>query len=195
MSAEAAEELMGMPAADSGLRSLRDSALLELLYGCGLRVSELVSLDLDSVDLASERLHVHGKGKKQRIVPLGRYAVAALKEYLKERGAQDTEALFLGARGGRLGVRRVQEMVQTYGAHATGRAGLHPHALRHACATHMLEGGADLRAIQDLLGHESVATTQRYTHLTTEQLTSVYDKAHPLARVSEAPSESETPKD
>lgn len=168
----------------------RDAALLELLYGCGLRVSELTGLDLAHVHLREATVRVRGKGNKERMVPLGQPARKALQEYLARRhelrhpksGTQDERALFLSRRGVRLGARRVQELVRRYGALGSGRGDLHPHALRHSCATHMLEGGADLRAIQDLLGHSSVATTQRYTHLSMQQLEHVYDRAHPLAR-------------
>ena len=168
---------------------MRDAALLEVLYGCGLRVSELVGMDIDHVAFEEEELRVLGKGNKERLVPLGSKARDAILVYLKERptlrnertGAQDTRALFLGRRGTRLGVRRVQTLVQRYGGLGAGRSDLHPHALRHSCATHLLEGGADLRAIQELLGHSSLATTQRYTHVSLDQLLSVYDRAHPLA--------------
>lgn len=190
LSAEDAEELMHTKGADDPSVVARDTAILEVLYGGGLRVSELVGLNLEQVDLSGARLMVHGKGKKDRIVPLGRPGLTALRNYLsirtelrsKEGEVHDPKAVFLSVRGRRLGARRVQEMVRRMGALSTGRDRLHPHALRHACATHMLEGGADLRAIQDLLGHESVATTQRYTHLSTHQLEKVYDNAHPLAK-------------
>ena len=122
-------------------------------------------------------------------MPLGSKAAAALEVYLERRpelrtrrGAQDPHALFLSRRGKRLGVRRVQALVSRYGALGAGRADLHPHALRHSCATHMLEGGADLRAIQEMLGHQTLSTTQRYTHLSLEGLMRVYDQAHPLAK-------------
>jgi integrase/recombinase XerC len=192
LSADAAAEVVTIPleAAVSPAERVRDSALLEVLYGCGLRVSELVGLDLDHVALEQEEVRVLGKGNKERIVPLGSKARAAILAYLKERpelrnertGAQDPSALFLGRRGTRLGVRRVQVLVHRYGGLGAGRSDLHPHALRHSCATHLLEGGADLRAIQELLGHSSLATTQRYTHVSLDQLLGVYDKAHPLAR-------------
>lgn len=185
--AQATAEIMNTPG-NGTPEGLRDTAILEVLYGCGLRVSELAGLNLSSFDLIQGTLFVHGKGKKQRLVPLGKMGAAALQAYLEERsffrnkktGMQDEEAVFLSTRGCRLGVRRVQEIVQKYGAVGAGLPGLHPHALRHACATHMLEGGADLRVIQDMLGHETVATTQRYTHLSARHVTEVYDRAHPL---------------
>ena len=196
VSAEVAAEVMTVPleAAVSAVERVRDSALLEVLYGCGLRVSELVGLDVDHVAFEREELRVLGKGNKERIVPLGTKAREAIVTYLKERptlrhertGAQDPRALFLGRRGTRLGARRVQALVHRYGALGAGRSDLHPHALRHSCATHLLEGGADLRAIQELLGHASLATTQRYTHVSLDQLMGVYDRAHPLARLPRA---------
>jgi len=190
---DAAAQVMSAPAEQPGRREpeqLRDIVILELLYGSGLRVSELVGLELESVDTAQAEIRVLGKGNKERIVPLGGKALEALAEYLPRRaelrhpktGAQDPAALLLGRRGRRLGVRWVQELVRRYGALGSGRPDLHPHALRHSCATHMLEGGADLRAIQEMLGHSSLSTTQRYTHLSLDQLMRVYDQAHPLAR-------------
>ena len=189
---EAAAEVMAAPLATavSEPERLRDAALLEVLYGSGLRVSELVGLDLDHVSFETEEMRVLGKGKKERLVPLGTKAREALLSYLQKRpelrdertGAQDARALFLGQRGARLGVRRVQTLVQRYGASGAGRADLHPHALRHSCATHLLEGGADLRAIQELLGHSSLSTTQRYTEVDAAQLLAVYNAAHPRAR-------------
>jgi integrase/recombinase XerC len=168
----------------------RDALALELMYGSGLRVSELARLDLDHVSIREQELRVLGKGNKERIVPLGGKAAVALEKYLEERaslrhprdGVQDPRALLLSRRGRRLGVRRIQTLVRRYGALGAGRPDLHPHALRHSCATHMLEGGADLRAIQEMLGHSSLSTTQRYTHLSLDQLLGVYDRAHPLAR-------------
>jgi integrase/recombinase XerC len=169
---------------------LRDSALLELLYGSGLRVSELTALDLEHLDLAREEVRVFGKGRKERLVPVGEKAREALERYLArrsefrhpKRGDQEPRALFLGRLGRRIGVRWVQKLVQRYGALGAGRADLHPHALRHTCATHLLEGGADLRMIQELLGHSSLSTTQRYTHVSLDRLMAVYDQAHPLAK-------------
>jgi integrase/recombinase XerC len=192
LNAESAAEVMDAPAGAPGSDAsrARDTALLEVLYGSGLRVSELVQLDLESVSFGEGSVRVLGKGKKERIVPFGTKADAALRAYLAHRsllrhpktGEQDASALFLGRLGARLGVRWVQRLVHRYGALGTGRPDLHPHALRHSCATHMLEGGADLRAIQEMLGHSSLSTTQRYTHLSLDKLLEVYDKSHPLAR-------------
>jgi integrase/recombinase XerC len=192
LNVDAAAEVMTTPD-DGTAEGLRDRAILETLYGAGLRVSELAGLDLGDVDTASPELgsvRVLGKGKKERVVPLGSSAVAAVRRYLERRdeladprtGARDPRALFLTKRGARVGVRLVQRLVHRYGELGAGRADLHPHALRHTCATHMLDGGADLRAIQKMLGHESLSTTQRYTHVSIDHLTRVYDAAHPLAR-------------
>jgi integrase/recombinase XerC len=190
--AEAAAQVVEAPSAlpePERVERRRDSALLELLYGSGLRVSELVGLDVDHLELGSDEVRVLGKGGKERIVPVGSKAQQALKLYLAERhefanvrGASAGKALFLSRRGRRLSVRWVQKLVNRYGVLGAGRPDLHPHALRHSCATHLLEGGADLRAIQEMLGHSSLSTTQRYTHVSMDQLLSVYDRAHPLAR-------------
>lgn len=165
----------------------RDSALLELLYGSGLRVSELRGLDVEHVALGTSEVRVLGKGRKERIVPVGTRAQAALTRYLERRGelalgSNEPNALFLSRRRKRLSVRWIQKLVRRYGTAGAGRGDLHPHALRHSCATHMLEGGADLRAIQEFLGHSSLATTERYTHVSMDRLLAIYDKAHPLAR-------------
>ncbi len=170
--------------------ALRDRALLELLYGSGLRVSELVGLDMTDLDLPQSSARVLGKGNKERLVPLGRPTIDALEAYLSvrekvgrsRRARLHLTALFVSELGGRLSVRRVQKLVREHGTLGAGRPDLHPHALRHSCATHMLDGGADLRAIQEMLGHASLSTTQRYTHLSLEQLMRVYDGAHPLAQ-------------
>lgn len=199
VSAEAANELLSLPERGDDPVGRRDKALLEILYGSGLRVSEAVGLDLNHVDLTTRTLRVRGKGKKERVVPIGGPCTNALRDYLAVRTSlcggriHEPTALFLGVQGGRLGVRRVQELVQKYGVLGTGRPNLHPHALRHSCATHMLEGGADLRAIQDFLGHESVATTQRYTHLSAQKLAEVYDRAHPLSGSQQSKAEKSSP--
>jgi integrase/recombinase XerC len=186
---DAAKEVMEAPTGDDRA-SVRDRAVLETLYGSGLRVSELCGLDLGSIDLDAQEARVLGKGKKERLVPLGGACVAAVRAYLAVRDSfahpktakLDPRALFLSTRGARLNVRAVQILVHRYGALGAGRADLHPHALRHTCATHMLSGGADLRAIQEMLGHSSLSTTQRYTHVSLEHLMKTYDAAHPLAR-------------
>jgi integrase/recombinase XerC len=192
--AEAAAEVVEAP--DTGplgseIERLRDRVMLELLYGSGLRVSELFALDLEAVNVRGAEVRVLGKGRKERLVPISGKALEALELYLPRRAElshprtrkHDPAALLLSVRGRRLGVRAIQKLVQRYGALGAGRPDLHPHALRHSYATHLLEGGADLRVIQELLGHSSLSTTQRYTHVSLDQLLTVYDKAHPLARV------------
>ena len=193
---DAAAEVMEIPDEGSA-EGVRDRAVLETLYGSGLRVSELCGLDLQHITWQvgpsgreEGTLCVLGKGNKERLVPLGSEAAAALRVYLARRselrhprtGAQDARAIFLSRLGTRLGPRRVQMFVHRYGALGAGRADLHPHALRHTCATHLLDGGADLRAIQKVLGHASLSTTQRYTHVSIDQLVKVYDAAHPMAK-------------
>ena len=181
-------------AAGQDPEQLRDRVMLELLYGSGLRVSELASLDLEAVSTRACEVRVLGKGRKERIVPMSGKALDAVERYLPRRAELrhprtqqlDAKALLVTRRGKRLGVRRIQALVQRYGALGAGRPDLHPHALRHSCATHLLEGGADLRVIQELLGHSSLSTTQRYTHVSLDQLLTVYDKAHPLARAKKA---------
>ena len=166
---------------------VRDRLILELLYGSGLRVSELVGLNLDQVDMAEGVLLARGKGKKERIVPFGGRALAAAASYfparrelLRKNGA-DTQAVFVNARGGRLTTRSVARIVKKYAARFRGDTTLHPHSLRHAFATHLLSEGADLRAIQELLGHSSLSSTQKYTRVSIRQLMEVYDKTHPRA--------------
>ena len=172
---------------DARLILKRDRAILELLYAAGLRVSELVGLNLTSLDLPGQMLRVLGKGRKERVAPFGAKAKEALEAYwpvreeiLAQPGANH-EAVFLNHRGGRLSDRAVRTLVKKYARLANVNWDLHPHSLRHAFATHLLADGADLRAIQELLGHVSLSTTQRYTQASIEQLTAVYDKAHPHA--------------
>ena len=166
--------------------SIRDRAILELLYAAGLRVSELVGLDLGDIDLTGGLVRALGKGKKERLVPFGSQAQKALKKWfstsaiLRERGGDD-DALFLNLRGGRLTDRSVRRILNNRLREAAIHAKLSPHDLRHSFATHMLGSGADLRAIQELLGHASLSTTQRYTHVNTDALMKVYDDAHPRA--------------
>ncbi|MCL2778810.1 MAG: tyrosine recombinase XerC [Polyangiaceae bacterium] len=170
--------------------ALRDRALLELLYGSALRVAEASGIDLTHVSLAERSVCVMGKGGKERVVPFGRKAEKALVAWLSVRDRLshprtrrvDPHALFVSTRGRRLGPRAIQLLVRRYGLAGVARADLHPHALRHTCATHLLDGGADLRAIQEMLGHASLSTTQRYTHVSVAHLLKVYDEAHPLAK-------------
>jgi integrase/recombinase XerC len=166
---------------------LRDRALLEVVYSCGLRVSELVGLDWADVDSGLELVRVRGKGDKERLVPIGRKALTALDAYrarvaeLCPRRLRDEKAVFLNRRGQRLTTRTVARLVDQYVAASGIATKASPHALRHSFATHLLNAGADLRAIQELLGHASLSTTQKYTHVNLDQLMSVYDKAHPRA--------------
>ena len=167
----------------------RDRAILELLYASGLRVSELTGLNMGDVDPREQTVRVLGKGRKERIVPFGSKALAALEAYwpvrehlLRKAGSRNAyEAVFLNPFGGRLTTRSIRNIVKKYTRLANINWDLHPHSLRHAFATHLLADGADLRAIQELLGHASLSTTQRYTHATIEQLMAVYDKTHPRA--------------
>jgi integrase/recombinase XerC len=160
----------------------RDIAFLELLYGCGIRVSELVGINLEDIDLREGWLRVRGKGNKERQVPIGGRAVAAVERYLERRSAVPGErALFVNARGARLGDRQVRRLVKVYALVVTGDSTVHPHSFRHAYATHLLIDGADLRAIQELLGHARLSTTQKYTQVSLKDLQAVYDRAHPKA--------------
>jgi integrase/recombinase XerC len=167
--------------------SLRDQALLELLYATGIRVSELVALDTQDVDLHSGTLRVQGKGRRERQAFFGeKKAAPALRAYLEVRASLQqgrvTEALFLNHRGGRLSPRGVQLLIKKHCQRTGLPARTSPHTMRHAFATHLLDNGADLRAIQELLGHQQLSTTQKYTHVSTDRMLEVYDKAHPRAR-------------
>lgn len=177
-------------AADGGFAPTRDLAILELFYATGVRLAELAGLDLPDVDVVSEQVKVRGKGRKERIVPFGGYAARALRRYLEERDELlarvaakriDRRAVFLSQRGRRLSPRSVQGIVTRFLRGLGGGAGLKVHSLRHSFATHLLDAGADLRAVQELLGHASLSTTQVYTHTSVERLKKVYQKAHPRA--------------
>jgi integrase/recombinase XerC len=162
--------------------SARDLLLFELLYGCGLRVSELVGLNLDDFDRTEQWIRVRGKGRKERQVPYGAKAAAALDKYLTARPTKLGEnALLISNRGARLGDRAAREIVKFYARMVAGDGSLHPHSFRHAYATHLLADGADLRAIQELLGHARLGTTQKYTQVSLTDLMAVYDRAHPKA--------------
>lgn len=164
----------------------RDRALFELAYACGLRAEELVRLDVGSVDFDAEQVRVEGKGGKTRFVPVGEHALAAVGRYLERaRGAldagSDEPALFLSKTGRRLSTSDVRRRLRTWARHAAAQGAVHPHALRHSFATHLLEGGADLRAIQALLGHASISTTQVYTRVESARLRAAYERSHPRA--------------
>ncbi len=187
---ETAAETKRATGEDSRLMLRRDRAIFELLYASGLRVSELTGLDIDSVGRAQQMLRVRGKGRKERIVPFGSKALAAIDTYWplrtellnKSRARPDAaQAIFLNYTGNRLTARSVRRIVKKYVRLAGLNWDLHPHSLRHAFATHLLADGADLRAIQELLGHASLSTTQKYTHASIRQLMEVYDKSHPRA--------------
>jgi integrase/recombinase XerC len=202
LSEEEMETLVGAPG-DSPL-GRRDRAILELFYASGLRVSELVGLDMDDVNLSARMVRVLGKGGKQRLVPFNTSAATAIRTYLRDREllvrdvrlqadqrrgpakaghhVRTEEPLFVNYRGGRLTVRSVDRLVRRYVAACSARMGISPHALRHSFATHLLQRGADLRSIQEMLGHSRLSTTQRYTHVNAAQLLDVYRKSHPRAK-------------
>ena len=188
--------LLEAPAGDTPL-SRRDRAILELFYASGLRLSELTGLDVEDLNLSAKMVRVRGKGGKERIVPFNTSTARAAREYLNDRErlvlgtakaapyakghARRRDPLFVNYRGGRLTVRSVDRLVRRYVAASSARTGVSPHALRHSFATHLLQRGADLRAIQELLGHARLSTTQRYTHVNAAQLLEVYRKSHPRA--------------
>jgi integrase/recombinase XerC len=177
-----ADALMNFPAGQT-VGALRDRALLETLYSTGARVAELVALDIDDVRESEGLVRLQGKGSKERIVPIGEVALDAIRRYrqrLPPRFIRASQGVFCNRRGGRLTSRSVARIVTKYSSRLAGGA-VSPHALRHSFATHLLDEGADLRSIQEMLGHASLSTTQRYTHVATDQLLAVYDRAHPRA--------------
>jgi integrase/recombinase XerC len=179
---EEMERLLAPPA-DGKVGSLRGHAILELLYATGIRCSELVGLDLEHLDLEGRLVRVLGKGRKERVVPYGNYADQALRAWLAARlsSRPRSPALFVNARGGRFTDRSVRSLVSRRVREIALAKGLSPHGLRHSFATHLLQRGADLRAIQELLGHASLSTTQRYTHVDTRHILEIYKKTHPRA--------------
>lgn len=177
-------EILELRADEGGWMSLRDRALVELIYTAGLRLSEVQGLDLRDIDLVADRLRVHGKGGKERVVPIGRVAGAALRDYMDERqrefgpaGAADP--VFVSLRGGRISRRQIQRVISRFIAMVAEDRGLSTHSIRHSFATHLLDNGADLMAIKELLGHASLSTTQVYAHTSRERLRRVYRRAHP----------------
>lgn len=169
----------------------RDQAMFEVLYGCGIRVGELIGIDLADVDLANHELRVFGKGRKERVVPLGGPACAATKSWLAVRAAGvnviDANAVFLGARGERITAPVVRKALKARALQQGISSNVYPHRLRHSFASHVLQSSGDLRAVQELMGHASIASTQVYTHLDFQHLAKVYDQAHPRARASKKP--------
>jgi integrase/recombinase XerC len=186
LSVDEMSQLLDMPDISTPL-GRRDRAILELFYASGLRLSELVGLDLEDVNLSARMVRVFGKGAKERLVPFNPTTAAVIRTWLRDRAtlvspAAKDDPLFVNARGTRLMDRGVERMVAKYMAQCSTRLGISPHALRHSFATHLLQRGADLRAIQELLGHVQLSTTQRYTHVNVAQLLDVYRKAHPRAK-------------
>jgi integrase/recombinase XerC len=182
---EEIKKLLETPPADNWL-GVRDRAILETLYSTGIRVSELVGLNMDDVDFLGEVIHVRGKGKKERIAPISSSALQVIQHYMEFRNKRaqndpnfDTKVLFVNKHGRRLSTRSVRRKMDKYLKMSGLDPAISPHTLRHSFATHMLNNGADLRSVQELLGHQSLSTTQVYTHLTTSQIKEVYDKAHP----------------
>ncbi len=176
-------KLIESPKGDN-ISAFRDRAILETLYSTGIRVSELVGLDVEDVDHIGGVIKVYGKGKKERIVPIGERALQSIREYLnklKHEGAKETKVLFLNKSGERITDRSIRRAIEKYIRKTSIKEKISPHTLRHSFATHLLDHGADLRSVQELLGHANLSTTQIYTHITTERLKSAYDKAHPRA--------------
>ncbi|MDP3789353.1 MAG: tyrosine recombinase XerC [Candidatus Omnitrophota bacterium] len=169
---------------EKDLTGLRDRAIMETLYSTGIRVSELVHMSLNDIDFIGGVIKVFGKGKKERLAPVGDKALRSIRNYFSKRGAaeiNDKKAVFLNKDGGRLTDRSVRRIIEKYIKRVSLREGISPHTLRHSFATHLLNRGADLRSVQELLGHMNLSTTQIYTHVTTQRLKEVYDKAHPRA--------------
>jgi integrase/recombinase XerC len=184
LDADQMARLLQIPAQADGLGA-RDRALMELLYSSGLRLAELVSLDVSSLDLKDAVVHVLGKGRKARIVPVGRLALRALRDWLQQRATlarPDENALFVGRNGARLGPRAVQVRVALWARRQGLGVHVHPHLFRHSFASHLLESGGELRGVQELLGHADISTTQIYTHLDFQHLARIYDATHPRAR-------------
>lgn len=184
LSPDEAVRLMELPTAGDFL-AVRDKAMFELFYSSGLRLAELVSLDPVALDFADAAVRVIGKGAKTRIVPLGSYAISALQAWLALRGQlakQDEMALFVNRNGSRIGARAVQLRMSGWGIKQGISSGVHPHLLRHSFASHVLQSSGDLRAVQEMLGHTSISTTQVYTHLDFQYLSKIYDAAHPRAK-------------
>lgn len=187
LTVDEAKEIVTSPSSldNNDKHRVRNRAIMELLYSSGMRVSELTSINMASMDKDMESATIIGKGDKERIIRIGSFAKSSLKEYIKDKrmDAEKDAPLFLGARGGRLSEREVQRLIKKYGIKSALSKKVTPHTMRHSFATHLLDSGMDLRAIQELLGHENLSTTTRYTHISTDRLMKVYDKSHPRARL------------
>jgi len=184
LSPDEAVRMVDLPA-DGDALTLRDKAMFELLYSSGLRLAELVGLNPDALDFADASVRVTGKGNKTRIIPLGSQAIIALQQWLQQRGAlakEDEPALFINRNGGRITARSVQLRMKEWGIKQGLSSNVHPHLLRHSFASHVLQSSGDLRAVQEMLGHASISTTQVYTHLDFQYLSKIYDSAHPRAK-------------
>ena len=168
---------------DQGFKSLRDSSILETLYSTGMRVAELTGLDLENIDFLSGLVRIRGKGAKERVIPIGEKALSVLYQYLDERAriSRETKALFLNFHGHRITDRSINRLIDFYIKKTSVTKKISAHVLRHTFATHLLNAGCDLRSIQEMLGHNSLETTQKYTHVTMERLKKVYEKSHPRA--------------
>jgi len=180
LSVDEADRLLGTPVGEDRL-SIRDRAILETFYSAGLRIGEIVAINIEDLNLSEGLIKVKGKGRKERIVPVGEKAVDAIKKYLATSQLTNTLPLFLNKYGKRITTRSVHRIVDKY-KKLSGLWDITPHSLRHSFATHLLEGGADLRSVQEMLGHASLSTTQRYTHISMDKLMEVYDKAHPRGK-------------
>ncbi len=186
LSIEEIDQLCNLPG--SSFAACRDRAIIELLYSSGLRLSEITSLNINSIDLSEKILSVYGKGRKQRYLPIGGQAIIALNHWIKFRASKiknNESALFLNKYGTRLSNRSIQQRLDYWCKALSINCKISPHTLRHSCATHLLESSGDLRAVQEFLGHEDISTTQIYTHINFDHLKSIYDKAHPRAKTTE----------
>jgi integrase/recombinase XerC len=184
LSPDEAVRLVDLPVDDDVL-TLRDKAMFELLYSSGLRLAELVGLDPEALDFSDASVRVTGKGNKTRIIPLGSHAISALQQWLQQRSAlakEDEPALFINRNGARISARSVQLRMKEWGIKQGLSSNVHPHLLRHSFASHVLQSSGDLRAVQEMLGHASISTTQVYTHLDFQYLSKIYDSAHPRAK-------------
>lgn len=180
LSIDEMDRLLNAPVGDEVL-TLRDRAILETFYSCGLRIAEVAAVNIEDVNLSENLIRVKGKGRKERIVPIGSKAVEAIRKYIADCGLRNETPLFLNKSGHRITTRSIHRIVEKY-KKISGLWDMTPHSIRHSFATHLLNGGADLRSVQEMLGHASLSTTQRYTHVSMDKLMEIYDKAHPRSK-------------